>query len=93
MKYTKLPANHISRVSRMNERAIELLGGELVNLEQKIAKLNLLPMTDEVYLEHLKSDQLRGMDVSKWEYYKMYGNEPMFYDVEYLNNTALDELI
>ena len=25
VKYTRLPANHISRVSRMNERAIEFI--------------------------------------------------------------------
>ena len=64
-----------------------------MSLEEKLAKLNISPLTDDVYHEHLKNHQLRGMDVRGWKYYKIYGNEIMLYSKEYINNNTLDELI
>lgn len=63
-----------------------------MNIDEKLITLNIVPITDEIYLEHLKDDQLMGIDVSKYKYYKMYDDTPMFYSDDYLNNTTLVEL-
>lgn len=64
-----------------------------MNIDEKLIALNIVPITNEIYLEHLKDIQLIGKDVSKHKYYKMYGDTPMFYREEYLNNNTLDELM
>lgn len=61
-------------------------------VEEKIKKLGLRKIDDYIYHKHLKFFHLRGEDVSKWTYYKTYGEEVMFYTENYLNKTSIEIL-
>lgn len=54
-------------------------------LNSKIAVLGLIPINKKAYIKYLKplekAHKKSGIDV---KYYKLYGQKPMFYSVEYL---------
>lgn len=63
-------------------------------LNGKIAALGLIPIDKKAYIKYLKplekAHKKVGIDV---EYYKLYGEKPMFYSVEYLEQTSIKELL
>ncbi|MGA5676157.1 hydrolase [Bacillus bombysepticus] len=63
-------------------------------LNGKIAVLGLIPINKKAYNKYLKphekSYKKSGIDV---KYYKLYGEKPMFYSVEYLMQTSIKELL
>lgn len=61
-------------------------------LEEKVRLLDLKLITDDIYLKYLKDIQLRGADVNRFKYYKVYGEQPMFYSEQHLLNTPIEEL-
>ena len=63
------------------------------NLQEKMDKLNIKPVTDEIYLSHQRDYQHIGIDVSPHKYYKQYGDVFMFYTEEYLVDNTLSDLM
>lgn len=63
-------------------------------LNGKIAALGLKPIDKKVYIKYLKplekAHKKSGIDV---QYYKLYGEKPMFYSVEYLKQTPIKDLL
>lgn len=63
-------------------------------LNGKIAALGLIPIDKKAYIKYLKplekARKKSGVDV---QYYKLYGEKPMFYSVEYLEQTPIKELL
>lgn len=63
-------------------------------LNGKIAALGLMPIDKKSYIKCLKplekAHKKAGIDV---KYYKLYGEKPMFYSVEYLEQTSIKELL
>ncbi|HDR7851194.1 hydrolase [Bacillus toyonensis] len=63
-------------------------------LNSKIAALGLIPIDKKAYIKYLKPlekvHKKAGIDV---KYYKLYGEKPMFYSVEYLEQTSIKELL
>ncbi|MEF7635673.1 hydrolase [Bacillus thuringiensis] len=63
-------------------------------LKGKIAALGLMLLDKKVYIKYLKplekAHKKSGIDV---KYYKLYGEKPMFYSVEYLMQTSIKELL
>lgn len=60
----------------------------------KIAALGLMSINKKAYIKYLKplekAHKKSGIDV---KYYKLYGEKPMFYSVEYLMQTPIKELL
>lgn len=63
-------------------------------LNGKIAALGLIPIDKKAYIKYLKplekAYKKAEIDV---KYYKLYGEKPMFYSVEYLKQTSIQELL
>jgi len=63
-------------------------------LNGKIAVLGLMSIDKKAYNKYLKplekAHKKAGIDV---KYYKLYGEKPMFYSVEYLKQTSIKELL
>ncbi len=63
-------------------------------LTGKIAALGLMSIDKKAYIKYLKplekAHKKAGIDVM---YYKLYGEKPMFYSVEYLKQTSIKELL
>ncbi|MBY0015341.1 hydrolase [Bacillus cereus] len=63
-------------------------------LNGKVAALGLMPIDKKAYIKYLKplekAHKKSGIDV---KYYKLYGEKPMFYSVEYLMRTSIKELM
>ncbi|MED3090120.1 hydrolase [Bacillus toyonensis] len=63
-------------------------------LNGKIAALGLIPIDKKAYIKYLKplekAHKKSGIDV---QYYKLYGEKPMFYSVEYLKQTPIKDLL
>ncbi|WP_044795326.1 hydrolase [Bacillus cereus] len=63
-------------------------------LNGRIAALGLMPIDKKAYIKYLKplekAHKKSGIDV---KYYKLYGEKPMFYSVEYLMQTSIKELM
>ncbi|PHF90523.1 hydrolase [Bacillus toyonensis] len=63
-------------------------------LNGKIAALGLKPIDKKAYIKYLKplekAHKKSGIDV---QYYKLYGEKPMFYSVEYLKQTPIKDLL
>ncbi|MCU5508090.1 hydrolase [Bacillus cereus] len=63
-------------------------------LNGKIAALGLMPIDKKAHIKYLKplekAHKKSGIDV---RYYKLYGEKPMFYSVEYLMQTSIKELL
>ncbi|MCU5129346.1 hydrolase [Bacillus cereus] len=66
-------------------------------LNGKIAALNLILIDKKAYIKYLKPHEKAykkaGIDVNRFKYYKLYGEKPMFYSVEYLKQTSIKELL
>ncbi|HDR8197747.1 hydrolase [Bacillus thuringiensis] len=66
-------------------------------LNGKIAALGLIPIDKKVYIKYLepheKAYKKAGIDVNRFKYYKLYGQKPMFYSVEYLMQTPIKDLL
>ena len=63
-----------------------------MDIQRILDKLNISPITDEIYLQELRGYQLTEHDVEQFKYYKKYGSTTMFYTDEYLLNKDVDEL-
>ncbi|MED3542346.1 hydrolase [Bacillus toyonensis] len=63
-------------------------------LKGKIAAFGLMPIDKKAYIKYLKplekAHKKAGIDV---QYYKLYGEKPMFYSVEYLMQTSIKDLL
>ncbi|PEQ27990.1 hydrolase [Bacillus thuringiensis] len=66
-------------------------------LNGKIAALGLMPINKKAYIKYLKSHgkayKKAGIDINRFKYYKLYGQKPMFYSVEYLMQTPIKDLL
>lgn len=66
-------------------------------LNGKITLLSLLPIDKKAYNKYLKPHEKAykkaGIDVNRFKYYKMYGQKPMLYSIEYLERTSVKELL
>ncbi|WP_410979508.1 hydrolase [Bacillus cereus] len=66
-------------------------------LNGKIAVLSLVPIDKRVYIKYLKPYERvykkSGIDVNRFKYYKLHGQKPMFYSIEYLEQTPLKDLL
>lgn len=55
-------------------------------LNSKIALLGLMSIDK-------KANKKAGIDVNRFKYYKLYGQEPMLYSIEYLTQTLIKDLL
>ncbi|MED1557537.1 hydrolase [Bacillus paramycoides] len=55
-------------------------------LNGKVVTLGLIPIDKKAYKK-------AGIDVNRFKYYKLYGQKPMFYSVEYLMQTPIKYLL
>ncbi|MEG7934972.1 hydrolase [Bacillus mobilis] len=66
-------------------------------LNGKIAVLGLMPIDKKAYIKYLKphekANKKAGIDVKRFKYYKLHGQKPMFYSIEYLKQTPIKELL
>ncbi|HFJ9279561.1 hydrolase [Bacillus cereus] len=66
-------------------------------LNSKISALDLIPIDKKSYIKYLKSHEKAykkaGIDIKRFKYYKLYGQKPMFYSVEYLMQTPIKNLL
>ena len=63
------------------------------NLQQKIDMLGLLPLDDATYNKYFKNRTVLEMDELQFKYYKMYGEQPMFYSMTHLMDLTIEELV
>lgn len=65
-----------------------------MDLIEKVRALNLVPITEEIYQEYLMPlEQDDGLDVSRYKYIKFYGDVPIYYSIDYLEQTSIIQLI
>ncbi len=66
-------------------------------LNGKIAALGLVPIDKKAYIKYLKpyekAYKKSGIDVNRFKYYKLYGQKPMFYSMEYIKQTPIKDLL
>ncbi|HFR4167570.1 hydrolase [Bacillus paranthracis] len=66
-------------------------------LNGKIAALGLMPIDKKAYIKYLrpheKVSKKASIDVNRFKYYKLYGQEPMLYSIEYLTQTPIKDLL
>lgn len=66
-------------------------------LNGKVATLGLIPIDKKTYIKYLKPHEKAykkaGIDVNRFKYYKLYGENHMLYSVEYLEQTSIKELL
>ncbi|MBF7156248.1 hydrolase [Bacillus albus] len=66
-------------------------------LNGKIAALGLIPIDKKACIKYLKPNEKAykksGIDVSRFKYYKLYDQKPMFYSIEYLMQTPIKDLL
>ncbi|HFK1659442.1 hydrolase [Bacillus cereus] len=66
-------------------------------IDGKIAALGLIPIDKKAYIKYLqpheKAYKKDGIDVNRFKYYKLYGENHMLYSVEYLEQTSIKELL
>ncbi|ENQ3106032.1 hydrolase [Bacillus cereus] len=66
-------------------------------LNGKTTLLSLLPIDKKAYNKYLKPHEKAyrkaGIDVNRFKYYKLYGQEPMLYSIEYLTQTPIKGLL
>ncbi|MED2919623.1 hydrolase [Bacillus thuringiensis] len=66
-------------------------------LKGKIALLDLIPIDKKVYIKYFKPREKAykksGIDVNRFKYYKLHGQKPMFYSIEYLEQTPIKDLL
>lgn len=76
----------------------ELIGVENMehietDLQKKIDVLGLCPLDDITYDRYFKNRTVVGMDELQFKYYKMYGQQPMFYSMTHLMDSTIEELV
>lgn len=64
-----------------------------MDLEAKIKALEIAPITDEIKEKHLKPFEEGDSNIELLKYFKIYGETPMFYTQEYLENNSLEKLL
>lgn len=66
-------------------------------LNGRVAALGLIPIDKKAYIKYLKphekANTKAGIDVNRFKYYKLYGQEPMLYSIEYLTQTPIKDLL
>ncbi|UPJ15590.1 hydrolase [Bacillus cereus] len=66
-------------------------------LKGKIAVLGLVPIDKKAYIKYLKPHEKAykksGIDINRFKYYKLHGQKPMFYSIEYLEQTQIKDLL
>ncbi|MGH1297185.1 hydrolase [Bacillus pretiosus] len=66
-------------------------------LNGKVAALGLMPIDKAAYIKYLKphekANKKAGIDFNRFKYYKLYGQEPMLYSIEYLTQTPIKDLL
>ncbi|MED2777677.1 hypothetical protein P4278_28055 [Bacillus thuringiensis] len=63
------------------------------DLQKKIDALQLCLVDETIYEECLKTYEEIGIDVKKFEYYKMYGDHLIPYSKEYIIRSSMKELM
>ncbi|MEK4676654.1 MULTISPECIES: hypothetical protein [Bacillus] len=63
------------------------------DLQMKIDRLQLCPVDDCVYQEHLKAYEELGLYTKRFTYYKMYGQCFVPYSKEYVMRSTMEELL
>ncbi|WP_208742848.1 hypothetical protein [Bacillus cereus] len=64
-----------------------------IDLQRKIEMLQLCSVNDSIYNEYLKDYEELGIDVKRFEYYKMYGQRFVPYSKEYVIRSNMKELL
>ncbi|MEM5607729.1 hydrolase [Bacillus toyonensis] len=66
-------------------------------LNGKIAALGLIPIEKKAYIKYLKQNEKAykkaGIDVNRFQYYKLYGEKHLLYSMEYLMQTSIKDLL
>ncbi|PEE34639.1 hydrolase [Bacillus cereus] len=66
-------------------------------LKGKIALLGLISIDKKAYIKYFKPHEKAykkfGIDVKRFKYYKLHGQKPMFYSIEYLEQTPIKDLL
>lgn len=66
-------------------------------LNGKIVALGLIPIDKKAYIKYLKPHdkayKKAGIDVNRFQYYKLYGEKHMLYSMEYLMQTPIKDLL
>ncbi|EMX0194228.1 hydrolase [Bacillus thuringiensis] len=66
-------------------------------LNGKIAALGLISIDKKAYIKYLKPREKvykkAGIDVNRFKYYKLYGENHMLYSVDYLEQTPIKKLL
>ncbi|MGG8383806.1 hydrolase [Bacillus sp. R-CC1] len=66
-------------------------------LNGKIATLGLIHIDKKTYIKyfkpHEKAYKKTGVDVNRFKFYKLYGENHMLYSVEYLEQTSIKDLL
>ncbi|PEF33356.1 hydrolase [Bacillus wiedmannii] len=63
------------------------------NLQKKIDVLGLRPLDDATYERYFKNRTVVGIDELQFKYYKMYGQQPMFYSMIHLTDSTIEDLV
>ncbi|PEP91585.1 hydrolase [Bacillus toyonensis] len=62
-------------------------------LQKKIDALGLRPLDDTTYDRYFKNRTIVKIDELQFKYYKMYGQQPMFYSMIHLMDSTIEELV
>lgn len=66
-------------------------------LNGRVAALGLIPIDKKAYIKYFKPNEKAykksGIDIKRFKYYKLYGDKPMFYSIEYLMQTPIKDLL
>lgn len=66
-------------------------------LNGRVAALGLMSIDKKAYIKYLKPNEKSykksGIDINRFKYYKLYGQKPMFYSVEYIKQTPIKDLL
>ncbi|MED3079159.1 hypothetical protein [Bacillus wiedmannii] len=64
-----------------------------MDLQKKIDMLSLHPMSNLIYAKYLMPYEDRESNLKRYKYYKIYGQEPVFYSESYLMDSTLGVLL
>ncbi|PGA00452.1 hydrolase [Bacillus wiedmannii] len=66
-------------------------------LNGRVTALGLIPIDKKAYIKYLKPHEKAykkaGIDVNRFNYYKLYGDKYMLYSMEYLMQTPIKDLL
>ncbi|QIW22364.1 hypothetical protein [Bacillus thuringiensis] len=63
------------------------------DLQKKIDMLSLHPVSNLIYAKYLMPYEERDSNLTRYKYYKIYGQEPMFYSKSYLMDSTIEVLL